>query len=1599
MSAAFDLTGITNVNEYYTNNYLANVFQDDAGKKISAWNETARQAKETEEAGGGKSPMQPRTPWGKLRAIARDYYTIHEHFLNSRFDGQTLSSIREMADRYLTALGYPDGEPRQVKVADKLIVPVYLEICQKNGAPAIWVLLASSQEKNEPLLEKHCFDVKGLREENVLYADQLLTENVEEITRRVFFDVPEPPRFLLVIGMNQLALLDRRKWNEKRYLQFEITEIFGRRTESTLQAMAVLLHKESLCPDEGQVLLDELDEKSQRSGAGVSQDLKYALRESIERLGNEVLEYRRQHPDKVKDELSADELTRECLRYMYRMLFVFFIESRRDLGYAPIDEAVYKHGYSLEHLVDVAAGVRDEIEEIGSGTYLFDSVQLLFQEIYAGYPTSDEELLKYSQAESLHDAFVLSPLKAHIFDPEYTHMFQEVKIRNQVMQRILNLMSFTRPKKRKERPARISYANLGINQMGAVYEALLSYRGFIAETDLYEVKPRNADFNELDVGYFVTLQELDNYDEEEHVHYESGEKEGQLRMYPQGSFIYRLAGRERTKSASYYTPESLTHCLVHYALQELLKDKSAEEILEMSVCEPAMGSAAFLNETVSQLSEAYLKKRQEELGESIPAKDRIAELQKVKMYIADRNIYGIDLNPVAVELAEVSLWLNTIYKGAFVPWFGTQLINGNSLVGARRQVYHKKYLQTKVKGERWYEQAPERRPLLLSTGDKKRGPQSEVWHFLLGDPGMANYNDKVIKELEPENIKKIKEWQKKFTAPYTEDELATLLRLSAAIDKLWQRQVKMRQELEDKTRDQLSIYGHRDSARPSHTTIRQKDEILAHDYHSEEMQNAGPYARLKFAMDYWCSLWFWPIQQAELLPTRAEYLLQMSLILIGTMDARANAAPMGQQNLFAADAEEQDLFAMRYAAETVVDLPALCKNDPTLALSQKIAQQNHFMHWELEFADLFAEKGGFDLIIGNPPWIKLTWEEKDVLTEKNPMFAVKKLTAIQTLQERENALIDNATKTAYFDEYAGIAGQQNFMGSIGNYPYLIGSVNLYKCFLPQAFLFINEKGKVAFVHPDGVFDDPKCGVLRAKIFSRIRKHFMFVNEEKLFSEVHHNTIFSLNVYGGPLKLPAFEAIYNLYQVSTIQQCYQKGIARVLHGVKTSNGNWNVIGHPHRIINIGKKELYVFAKLLDGSDNWTEARLPVLYSQELMAVLECFANQEQTVADLDSELFSTEMWHETGSQKKGILKREVHYPNSLLNLIYSGSHIGVANPLFKSSRRVCELNSDFDNIDLTIIDDKYRQRCNYSPAKNKLSYLSKIQEIPGTDELYISRYRVLARSMLNQGGERTLISAIIPPNTGHINALRGFWLQSIKRLVQLECSFASLPFDAFVKLTGKSNFNYDVASKLPFLADKIPEEAIARVVMLSSITYDYKDLWRNCYKCEYNKISWSKKDRRLPSDIFIKLTPNWNKLVSLRIDYARRQALVEIDVLISMALGLTLGQLKTIYRIQFPVLQSYEADTWYDANGRIVFTNNRSLVGVGFDRLTWEKEVKGALAGKVFHRTIIDDTMPGGPVERTIEYVAPFDRCDREQDYETAWKFFEGKYGKGGQENG
>ena len=699
---SMDLTGIRNRNEYYTNHYFASIFEENAADTIRAWREAAQ-------------GTDQRTPWALLRDAGKRYFLTRGRQERRRGETAYTEAVSEIARDLLGALGYDavSAKPELEEIPNVGKVPVALEISKDNGAPLLWTILTTPTDSADLVIanddETDASDILGyvpmaadLRSGLVtpFAEEQLLRQPMEELLGRLLYDLDESPRWIILISENQIALIDRNKWNEKRFLVFDLDDIFGRNEESTLQAMAVLLHRDSLCPKDGGSLLDVLDDNSHKHASGVSRDLKYALRQCIEILGNEVVyDMKERQKVQVYDRNLAEDLTLQCLRYMYRILFMLFIEAKPELGYAPIKAQTYESGYSFESLREICEQAQGDGEINEDGNFLKESLDKLFGLVYSGFPTKVEAP---ADSESLQGVFAIEPLKAHIFDPERTALIEKAHLRNGKLLQIINLMSLSRGG-RGQRRGRISYSNLGVNQLGAVYEALLSYRGFFAEEDLYEVKRAGDKVDELDVGYFIPLRDLDQYTEDERVRND----DGTLRVHPKGEFIYRLAGREREKSASYYTPEVLTRCLVKYALKELLEDKSADDILELTICEPAMGSAAFLNEAVSQLAEAYLERKQKETGVSIPHEQRQQELQKVKMLIADRNVYGIDLNPTAVELAEVSLWLNTIYQGGYVPWFRTQIVNGNSLIGARRQCYTLSQAQAEGPGA-WYNSAPER---------------------------------------------------------------------------------------------------------------------------------------------------------------------------------------------------------------------------------------------------------------------------------------------------------------------------------------------------------------------------------------------------------------------------------------------------------------------------------------------------------------------------------------------------------------------------------------------------------------------------------------------------------------------------------------------------------------------------------------------------------------------------------------------------------------------------------------------------------------------------------------------------------------------------
>ncbi len=321
--------------------------------------------------------------------------------------------------------------------------------------------------------------------------------------------------------------------------------------------------------------------------------------------------------------------------------------------------------------------------------------------------------------------------------------------------------------------------------------------------------------------------------------------------------------------------------------------------------------------------------------------------------------------------------------------------------------------------------------------------------------------------------------------------------------------------------------------------------------------------------------------------------------------------------------------------------------------------------------------------------------------------------------------------------------------------------------------------------------------------------------------------------------------------------------------------------------------------------------------------------------------------------------------------------------------------------MTTLDEKYIHRTVYTPNHNS--------EALESFKNKSNNYRILGRFQIAStiNNERTFITSIIPPHVLHIHTSMNYRFENISDLVIASALFVSVPYDFIAKSSGAStlsSLNYSI----PWIK-KLSGSALSRSLSLNCITNNYSELWSKSYAQDFNQDSWSKSnDPRLNHNFFKNLTPIWQRDVALRTDYERRQALVEIDVLVAQALGFTLQELKTVYKIQFPVMQQYEKDTYYDMYGRIIFTASRGLPGVGLPRkavksetpckiiingeiveekpLGWEDIID--MSGGEIHRTIIDDTTPEGPIERTIIYKAPFAKCDREKDYEIAWEYFE-----------
>ncbi|MCZ7437732.1 class I SAM-dependent DNA methyltransferase [Micromonospora sp. WMMC241] len=1617
---------LTNRGEYLSAHYLAEILPTTLkGGLLKQWTER-------EKAGDP-------TPRTGLRGLRRPYFDAKSELADDEFFDPERQ--RKLHQELLKALGF-EPNPQTITVEragqEHQIAVAHAELTSAHGIVALdcgWAVDAEAAQDPD--------DAGRLLAPVTLGGTETIDTGAKLASWLFAADNPKP-RYVLILSGGVVTLADRVAWGEGRYLAVSLDTAYARNDDKEYGVVAALFGADSLRPpaEGGTEPLADLVAGSRQHAVGVSSELREGLKVSVELIANEVLDRIRQAGYQPQDVMVLDELAkelgREALRYLYRILFLLYAEARPELGVLPVNDREYVEGYSLARVGDLVS--RRLAPSAEDGFHLYESLELLFRMVNGGHrPRGGADVDdKASEGEGLR----FEPMKSDLFLPEKTKLIGRVfapdgdeddpdaptidtRLRNKVLYQVLRRLMLTKGAK-KRRGGFISYVQLGINQLGAVYEGLMSYTGFVATEQLYEVA-KNGD--PKDGSWMIPASKADEYEDSVFVYKEDPYTGVRSRVsYTPGAFVYRLAGRDRQTSASYYTPQSLTEVTVQLALKYRLDQDGtttpARELLDWTICEPALGSGAFLNEAINQVAAEYLRRRARELKVDLDPEQYQVELQRVKAYIALHNCYGVDLNRTAVELAEVSLWLNVMHAGLQAPWFGLHLQRGNSLIGCGRKTYEPKQLADKS----WLTTAPAEKPF-------RDGPIDEgaIHHFLLPADGWgAVAGEKEARELAPAETAKLKAWRTAMkrvpSAKGKNSQVKRLQALAGRVEFLWGL-VQQRLDISEREiRRDITVWGADDL--PPVTEAVARDKILA------DLTAPGtPYWRLKTLMDVWCALWFWPLDKVGLLdgsdpvypaaPVQVSHVKdvpayeepaayevadlygnvqpqQMKLPTKATGTRRLSVAEQLRRQVPLTDLDDWLTFAealigrsdvdeaterfygrkfttldeisefeQRLDGVIGVDSPwTLSDRFPWLLAADQVAERQGFFHWELTFAQSFG-KGGFDLQIGNPPWVRPDWQEDIVLAERDPWFVMTEAVSGQRRKDRKRTVLQAGG--FYMRELTVNAGSVGFYTSIANYPLLSGTrPDLYRAFMCRVWASISGAGTAGLIHPDSHLAGAREARLRSGAYEHLRLHGHFQNMRLLFREINWRQEFGIHVYGSRRSRIDFLHASWLYAPETLVGSLAHDGTGALPGMKAS-GTWDLRPHRGRLIAVDESVLSEW-RMVVGDAGMSVRQAPLLQPITVgeQRAISALASVNRRLANC-RPMISTGL-NEKTAKEDGLIEWDTSASDDWSEVILQGPHFGVATPLAKQPNTPCRSNKDYEAWDLATLDENSVPRTNYRRTAERAAF-RQAQDlwsgISATDY-----YRLVWREMVPLTTERSLFAAIMPPGPTHIHAVRSMVVGAERETALHAAFWSSLPLDYLLRITGRGHLDVNNSGAMPAPDPDHPlaSAALLRVLRLNCLTRAYAALWEKVYDSRWRaEESWAVPWPALPeAEVLGDLERSWTREVPLRTERARRSALVELDALVAVWLGIGEEELLSMYRARFPVLNEYESAMWFDSKGR---------------RITRDYYARGIYQSNNAHDQLIKylDDSERNPVPEG--YQVPFYKADRESEYRQAHAAF------------
>lgn len=510
--------------------------------------------------------------------------------------------------------------------------------------------------------------------------------------------------------------------------------------------------------------------------------------------------------------------------------------------------------------------------------------------------------------------------------------------------------------------ARVNWRDMGPEELGSVYESLL------------ELVPQIA-------------------------------KDGRQFAFATGG---ETKGNARKTTGSYYTPDSLVQVLLDTALEPVLADTIAknpgnavEALLELSIVDPACGSGHFLLGAARRLA-AHVARLQ---ANGTPS---AAEYRHALRQVVGRCIFGVDLNPMAVELCKVGLWMEAVEPGLPLTFLNSHIQHGNALLGTT--------------------------PELMA-----KGIPDVAWDPIEGD------DKKTASTLKKRNKKYGVEAQDlmPFMKLPADTEAQTVTRAITELDAASDANVEALAKKEERW-----------------------DGILG----------SSEYRHQKFVADAWCAAFVWPKQPGEL----------------------TDAAPTNE--------------LWRQLRDGQGKAPAL-----TMKTVGDLTDQYRFFHWHLQFPQVFT-KGGFDVILGNPPWDELSPDQREFFAKYRP--DMRSLSREEQDCVVATLLAERSIADAWAERLRSLYATIHFLKKTGRFTlYAAGNLgkgdfNVYRMFVELALKGLRAGGYAAQLAPAGLYGGANASAIRKYMFDSNKLLLLLGCEnanKSFFPDVHPQTWFALYV--------------------------------------------------------------------------------------------------------------------------------------------------------------------------------------------------------------------------------------------------------------------------------------------------------------------------------------------------------------------------------------------------------------------------------------------------------------------------------------------------------